>query len=121
PSMHSPSKKHHRKARFPLQGGSSIMAKRADSVVGIDLGKHMLKGVALRRKSDSRFVLTSLASRPVPEEFASADDLAGELKQLIRELGGAKACAIAVSDPTIILRIIEQPDTPVDFLRNALR
>src|SRR6266516_4120835 len=98
------------------------MAKRADSVVGIDLGKHMLKGVALRRKSDSRFVLTSLASRPVPEEFASADDLAGELKQLIHELGGsAKACAFAVSDPSAILRIIEQPDTPIDLLRTALR
>lgn len=98
------------------------MAKRADSVVGIDLGKHVLKGVALRRKGDSRFILTSFASRPVPEEFASADDLSRELKQLMRELGGsAKACAFAVSDPSTILRIIEQPDTPVDLLRNALR
>ena len=97
------------------------MAKRADSVVGIDFGKHMLKGVVLRRKNDSRFVLTSFASRPVPEEFASADDLARELKQLLRELGGAKACAFAVSDPGAILRIIEQPDTPVHLLRNALR
>src|SRR5213080_1778 len=98
------------------------MAKRADSVVGIDLGKHVLKGVALRRKSDSRFILTNFASRPVPEEFASADDLSRELKQLLRELGGsAKACAFAVSDPSTILRIIEQPDTPVDLFRNALR
>src|SRR6202023_1401675 len=98
------------------------MAKRADSVVGIDLGKHVLKGVALRRKSDSRFILTSFASRPVPEEFASAEDLSRELKQLVRDLGGgAKACAFAVSDPSTILRIIEQPDTPVDLLRTALR
>ena len=98
------------------------MAKRADSVVGIDLGKHVLKGVALRRKSDSRFVLTSFASRPVPEEFASAEDLSRELKQLMRDLGGsAKACAFAVSDPSNILRIIEQPDTPIDLLRTALR
>jgi len=98
------------------------MARRADSVVGIDLGKHVLKGVALRRKNDSRFVLTSFASRPVPEEFASPDDLARELKQLLRDLGGsAKACAFAVSDPETILRIIEQPDTPVHLLRNALR
>ena len=97
------------------------MAKRGDSVVGIDLGKHVLKGVALRRKNDSRFVLTSFASRPVPEEFASPDDLARELKQLVRDLGGAKVCALAVSDPTSILRIIEQPDTPVHLLRNALR
>lgn len=97
------------------------MAKRADSVVGIDLGKHTLKGVALRRKNDSRFVLTSFASRPVPEDFASVDDLAQELKQLVRELGGAKTCALAISDPASILRIIEQPDTPVELLRNALR
>src|SRR5205807_9952089 len=98
------------------------MAKRADSVVGIDLGKHVLKGVALRRKGDSRFILTSFASRPVPEDFSSAEDLSRELKQLLRELGGsAKACAFAISDPRTILRIIEQPDTPVDLLRNALR
>ena len=98
------------------------MAKRADSVVGIDLGKHVLKGVALRRKGDSRYILTSFASRPAPEEFASAEDLSRELKQLLRELGdSAKACAFAVSDPTAILRIIEQPDTPLDLLRTALR
>jgi Tfp pilus assembly PilM family ATPase len=98
------------------------MAKRATSVFGIDLGKHVLKGVTLRRKGDGRFVLTSFASRPAPEEFASGDELVQELKQLVRELGGgAKACALAVSDPDTILRIIEQPDTPVHLLRNALR
>ena len=99
------------------------MAKRADSVVGIDLGKHVLKGVALRRKGDSRVVLTSFASRPVPEDFVTVDELAHELKQLIRELGGAgkAAAAFAVSDPAAILRIIEQPQTPPDLLRNALR
>ena len=98
------------------------MARRADSVVGIDLGKHTLKAVAVRRKSDARFVLSGFASRPAPEEFASPEDLARELKQLLRDLGGsAKACAFAVSDPHTILRIIEQPDTPVHLLRNALR
>ena len=98
------------------------MAKRADSVVGIDLGKHVLKAVALRRKNDARFVLTNFASRPVQEEFVSPEDLARELKELLRDLGGsAKACAFAVSDPGTILRIIEQPDTPVHLLRTALR
>src|SRR5262249_42251181 len=99
------------------------MAKRADSVVGIDLGKHVLKGVALRRKGDSRVVLTSFASRPVPEDFVTVDELAHELKQLMRELGGGgkAAAAFAVSDPAAILRIIEQPQTPPDLLRNALR
>ncbi len=98
------------------------MGRRADSVIGIDLGKHVFKGVTLRRKGDSRFVLTSFASHQVPEEFASADDLARELKFLLKELGGgAKACAVAISDPAALLRIIEQPDTPVELLRNALR
>jgi Tfp pilus assembly PilM family ATPase len=98
------------------------MGRRADSVIGIDLGKHVFKGVTLRRKGDSRFVLTSFASRQVPEEFASADDLARELKCLLKELGGgAKACVLAISDPTALLRIIEQPNTPVELLRNALR
>ena len=97
------------------------MARRGDSVIGIDLGKNVFKGVALRRKSDSRFVLTNFASREVPEQINTADELAQQIKQLVKELGGGKGCAIAVSDPSALLRIIEQPDTPVDLLRNALR
>lgn len=98
------------------------MARRGDSVIGIDLGKHVFKGVTVRRKGDSTFVLTSFASRQVPEEFDSPEALAQELKHLFKELGyGAKACAVAISDPNALLRIVEQPDTPVDLLRNALR
>jgi Tfp pilus assembly PilM family ATPase len=98
------------------------MARRADKGVGLELVKHAFKAVSLRRKSDARLVLTNFASRVVPEEFASADELAHELKGLLRELGGsAKACAVAVSDPNALLRIIEQPDTPIDLLRSALR
>ncbi len=98
------------------------MAKRSNSVIGIDLGKHVFKGVILQRKNDARYVLTSYASREVPEEMASADDLSQQLKLLVKDLGGnAKACAIGVSDPGSLLRIIEQPETPVDLLRNALR
>lgn len=98
------------------------MARRGNSIIGIDLGKHTFKGVLLQRKGDNRFVLTSYASLEVPEQFATADELAQQLKLLLRDLGGsAKACAVAVSDPASILRIIEQPDTPIDLLRNALR
>jgi Tfp pilus assembly PilM family ATPase len=98
------------------------MARRGDSVVGIDLGKRVFKGVALRRRNDSRFVLTSYASREVPEVIATSEELAQQVKLLLKDLGGtAKACALAVSDPSSLLRIIEQPDTPVDLLRNALR
>jgi Tfp pilus assembly PilM family ATPase len=101
---------------------TSSMARRGDSVIGIDLGKRVFKGVTLRRKSDSRFILTSFASREVPEEIKTADELAQQIKVLLRDLGGsAKGCALAVSDPSSLLRIIEQPNTPVDLLRNALR
>ena len=44
------------------------MAKRGNSVIGIDLGKHVFKGVLLQRKGDARYVLTSYASREVPGE-----------------------------------------------------
>jgi Tfp pilus assembly PilM family ATPase len=98
------------------------MAKRSNSVIGIDLGKHVFKGVLLQRKGDARFVLTSYAAREVPEELPTADDLAQQIKLLVKDLGGnTKTCAIGVSDPGSLLRIIEQPETPVDLLRNALR
>src|SRR5436190_14882355 len=98
------------------------MARRGNSVFGIDLGKHVFKGVLLQRKGDNRFVLTSYASREVPEELKTPEELAQHLKLLFKDLGGsAKGCAIAISDPASLLRIIEQPHTPVDLLRNALR
>ena len=98
------------------------MAKPANSVIGIDLGKHAFKSVLLQRKSDQRFVLTNYASRAVPETINSADELAQQVKLLLKDLGGsAKGCAIAVSDPDSLLRIIEQPNTPVELLRSALR
>ena len=98
------------------------MARRGNSVIGIDLGKHVFKGVLLQRKSDDRFVLTSYASREVPEQIVTSDDLAQQIKLLVKEIGGStKGCALAVSDPNSLIRIIEQPHTPVDLLRNALR
>ncbi len=100
----------------------SIMARRGDSVIGIDLGKHAFKGVTLQRRTDSRIVLTSFASREVPAHISTAEEIAQQIKLLLKDLGGsAKGCALAVSDPTSLLRIIEQPDTPVGLLRNALR
>ena len=98
------------------------MARRGNSVFGIDLGKHVFKGVLLQKKGDERFVLTSYASREVPAEINTPEELSQQLKLLFKDLGGsAKGCAIAVSDPESLLRIIEQPDTPIDLLRNALR
>ena len=64
------------------------MARRGNSVFGIDLGKHVFKGVLLQRKGDNRFVLTSYASREVPEELKTPEELAQHLKLLLKDLGG---------------------------------
>ncbi|MDQ2867048.1 MAG: pilus assembly protein PilM [Verrucomicrobiota bacterium] len=98
------------------------MAKRGNSVIGIDLGKHTYKAVLLNRKSDTRYVLTGFAALEVPSEDSSPEAVAQNVKDLMRDLGGhTKSCAVAVSEPTSLLRIIEQPATPVALLRNALR
>src|SRR5437764_2747906 len=98
------------------------MARRGNSVIGIDLGKHRYKAVLLSKKSETRYVLTSFASHEVSEDLATPDAIAQQLKQLLRELGGqTRNCAIAVSEPGSLLRIIEQPSTPPELLRNALR
>ncbi len=98
------------------------MARRGDSVIGIDLGKHAFKGVALNRRGDSRVILTNFAYQAIPDNITTPEELGQQIKLLVKELGGsAKGCAVAVSDPGALLRIIEQPDTPVELLRNALR
>ncbi|MEO8440762.1 MAG: pilus assembly protein PilM [Spartobacteria bacterium] len=98
------------------------MAKPSNSVIGIDLGKHVFKSVLLQRKNDHRFVLTNFASHPVPHEITTSDELAQQVKLLLKEMGGsAKSYAVAASDPHALLRIIEQPTTPVELLRSALR
>ena len=52
----------------------------------------------------------------------TAEQLAVELKLALKEIGGgAKTCAIAVSAPDSLIRIIEQPETPREILRDAIR
>ncbi len=98
------------------------MAKRGNSVIGIDLGKRTYKAVVLTKKNDTRYVLTGFATHEVPEGTTSAEQMAQELKALVSEIGGStRSCALAVSEPDSLLRIIEQPSTPVELLRNALR
>lgn len=98
------------------------MAKAPSSVIGVDLGRYSLKSVLLQKKGSNRYVLTHFASHVVTEPAETADALAHQIKALFKEMGGtAKACAVAVSSPDAILRIIEQPETPPELLREALR
>ncbi len=98
------------------------MAKIPNSVIGIDLGRHSLKSVSLVRKGANRFVLNNYAVRTMEKTPETADDLAEELKLLLKQMGGsAKSCALGVSSSDSLIRIIEQPETPTEILRDAVR
>jgi Tfp pilus assembly PilM family ATPase len=98
------------------------MAKTLSSVIGVDLGRYALKSVQLQKKG-SRLAVTHFASQPIDEGVErTPDELGRQLKALIKRMGGnAKACAVAVSSPEAMVRIIDQPDTPPEILREALR
>lgn len=98
------------------------MAKALTSVVGVDLGRHTFKAVHMQRKG-SRTVLSGYASREIGAEgAASPETMAHHLKLLFRDLGSTgKAISVAVSSPEALMRIIEQPPTPSNLLRDALR
>lgn len=98
------------------------MAKAPTSVLGIDLGRYALKSVLLQRRGADRFIVTNYASHPLVEPIESGEQLGRELRTLLRATGGAaKVCAVAISSPEAIIRIIEQPETPTQILREALR
>jgi len=96
--------------------------KLPSSIIGIDLGRYSLKSVALQRKGANRFVLNNYAVRVMETAPQTAEQLAAELKLLLNEMGGSsKACAVAVSSSDSLIRIIEQPETPTELLRDAMR
>jgi Tfp pilus assembly PilM family ATPase len=98
------------------------MPKAYSSVVGVDLGRHALKAVHLQRRG-ARLAVTGYASRIIGDVAPdNADALAHHLKLLFRDVGTtAKNCVAAVSSPEALIRIIEQPTTPTNLLRDALR
>ena len=99
------------------------MAKSLTSAIGVDLGRYSLKSVLLQKKGGNRYVLTNFASLPCDGTVERTPEALGaQLKALVKQMGGsAKGCAVAVSSPEALVRIIEQPDTPPEILRDALR
>jgi Tfp pilus assembly PilM family ATPase len=99
------------------------MAKTLTSAIGVDLGRYSLKSVVLQKKGTDRFVLTHFASMPMDDSAERTPEMIGaQLKALVKHMGGsAKGCAVAVSSPESLVRIVEQPETPPEILRDALR
>ncbi len=95
------------------------MAKAYNSVIGVDLGRFSIKAVVVQRKG-GKFVVSNYALRPVSDSLHGAT-LAADLKAVLQEAGGGKGCAVAVSSSDALIRIIEQPVTPTEILREGLR
>jgi type IV pilus assembly protein PilM len=98
------------------------MSKVPTSVVGVDFGRYAIKSVLLSRRGNNRFVFSNYAVRPIDGPMSSPEEIAGQVKRVFKEMGGsAKACAVAISSEDAIIRIIDQPETPTELLREALR
>jgi Tfp pilus assembly PilM family ATPase len=99
------------------------MAKSLTSVIGLDIGRYSLKSVLMQKKGANRYVVTHFASHVLDESTEnSPEELGKNIKALLKQMGGsAKACAVAVSHPDALLRIIDQPETPTDVLRDGLK
>ena len=76
----------------------------------------------MSRRGVNRFTLGGFAVVPTTGGIDSAEGIAMQVKGLLGELGGSsKAHAVTVSSGEAILRIIEQPETPTDILRDAVK
>ena len=99
------------------------MAKTLSSAIGVDLGRYSLKSVLLHKKGGNRYVITNFASMPVSDAVERTPEAVGaDIRALMKQMGGsAKGCAVAVSSQDALMRIIEQPETPPELLRDGLR
>jgi len=78
--------------------------------------------VVMQRRGSNKFQLSNYAVRPIQGPVETSDQIAQEIKLLLKEMGGsAKACVVAATSPDALIRIIEQPSTPREILRDALR
>jgi type IV pilus assembly protein PilM len=98
------------------------MAKNPSTVIGIDLGRHSLKAVLMQKKGGGRIVLQGYTIQPLSSELDSPQKIASELRGVAEKLKpGLKACGVALPGDEGIIRIIEQPPTPREIMRDALR
>lgn len=99
------------------------MAKLPASALGVDIGRHSVKAVLLKRLGGGRLALAQFAIREFQGETLSADSLGECFKSLSAEMGlkGVRACGISISAGEGFVRIVEQQLMPPDVFRMALR
>jgi len=98
------------------------MAKSPTQVIGVDFGRYAIKSVLLSKRGGKRYILSGFATRKLDSEVDTPEQITRQVQQLFREMGGSvQNCAVAVSCADAVIRIIEQPETPTEMLREALR
>jgi len=93
------------------------MAKAPNSAIGLDIGRYALKCVQLQRRGENRYSVTHYAMRPLDGSGVTGPIL----KDVLKQMGSAKALGVSVSSPDALLRLIDQPDMSTTLLRDALR
>ena len=98
------------------------MAKSPTQVIGVDFGRHSIKSVLLSKRGGKRFILSGYAIRTLDTEVETPEQITRQVQHLFKEMGaGSQSCSVAVSCADAVIRIIEQPETPTEMLREALR
>lgn len=99
------------------------MAKTLTQVVGIDFGRSTIKAVHLSRRGTNRLLLNGYAIRAVDAAVETPEQITYQLQQLFQSMKGVhlQNCAVAFFSSDAIIRIIEQPETPTEILREGLR
>ncbi len=81
-----------------------------------------MKAVALARRGPGQVAVVNYSTRVVAEGFSTPEELTHQLRLLLREIdAGNRPCGVAVSGLDSMIRIIEQPHTPPELLREGLR
>ena len=98
------------------------MAKSPTHVIGVDFGRYAIKAVSITKRGGKRFVVNGYAIRTLDTAVETPEQITRQLQSLFREMGGTiENCAVALSCPDAVIRIIEQHETPTQILREALR
>jgi Tfp pilus assembly PilM family ATPase len=98
------------------------MPKFTGSAIGIEIGPCAAKAVSLSR-SGGRVELVRWAAEE-SSEFVSAhmEERVAALRRLAKSLGvGSKEVGMTIAFGNFFVRLLEQPETPVAVLREALR
>jgi type IV pilus assembly protein PilM len=98
------------------------MPKAPNSVIGLDVGRFAIKAVQLQRRGENRFAISHYATRQLDGGGAADGRMLGPaIREVIKQMGSAKAVCVSVSSGESLIRIVDQPEMPTALLRDALR